>query len=296
MKKVTVLLISALTATVTSADDNATLKYKDFTPQQLATLSKEERQNSVPMSYSSAARTGLSEGSELLFKMQLNSLMYPAIDNYQLAIKQYQRDLGDKYTGILTVSQISKLSKRSDFQKLSRVFFPNQYSSYIANGSASVQGTMMIHDEKIAYPVNHTKLTCYKSGNYCELDQLYLIFPKMDSWGTNFHVMEASTEYFNITSWDENTIDAVPSDAGSGCRKTSFNLNFKTKEFYQITRNGGQKCEINGTTIPKLEKPRVAQIVDGKTIINREFSGLNKIVFEMLSTDFQSKIKDINEK
>ena len=295
MKRVIVFLISALIAAVASADDDAMLKYKDFTPQELAALSKKERHSSVPMSYSSAAGAGLSKGSALLFTMQLNTLMYPAIDNYQLAIKQYQRDLGDKDTGILTVSQISKLEKRSEFQKLSRVFFPNQYSSYKVKNSASVRGAMMVHDERIAYPVNHTKLTCYKPDNYCELDQLYLSFPKMDSWGANYHVMEAGTEYFDITFWDENTIDAVPSDPGSGCRKTSFNLNFKTKEFYQITRNGDKECEINGTTFPKLEKPRIAQIVDGEKIINTEFSDLKKIAFEMLSADFQNKITKLIE-
>lgn len=295
MIRKTVSLILTLLAAVVFADEDAMLKYKDYTPQQLADLSEEERHSSVPMAYSSAAGTGLSKGSELLFTMQLNTLMYPAIDNYQLAIKQYQRDLGDKDTGKLTVSQIYKLEKRSEFQKLSRVFFPNQFSSYKAKNSASIQGTMMIHDERIAYPVNHTKLTCYKADKYCELDQLYLSFPEMDSWGANFHVMEADTEYFNITSWDENTIDAVPSDSGSGCRKTSFNLNFKTKEFYQITRNGDKACEINGVTFPKLEKPRIAQIVDGEDIFNKEFSNLKKLAFEMLSVDFQNKITKLIE-
>jgi hypothetical protein len=73
-----------------------------------------------------------------------------------------ERDVGEKDTGILTVSQIYKLDKRTEFQKLSRVFFSDQYSNYIIEKSTSVQSTMMIHDERIAYSVNHTKLTCYK--------------------------------------------------------------------------------------------------------------------------------------
>lgn len=295
VKKATVLLIFALFSAAVSADGDVMLKYKDFTPQELTALPKKERHSSVPIVYNSAATTGLSEGSELLLSMQLNSLMYPAIDNYQLAIKQYQRDLGDKDTGIFTVSQIYKLGKRSEFQKLARVFFPDQYSSYKANNSASAQGTMMIHDEKIAYPVNHTKLTCYKIDNYCELDQLYLIFPKMDSWSANFHVMKASRELFEVTTWGENTIDAVSSDYGNGCRKISLNLNFQTKEFYQIIRNGDKECEIEGATLPKLEKPRIAQIVDGEKIINTEFSNLKKMSFEMLSVNFQNKITKLLE-
>jgi hypothetical protein len=295
MKIAFIFLIFSAFTTMASADEDAMLKYKDFTPQELAALSKEERYSYVPMAYSSAASAGLSEGSELLFSMQLNTLMYPGIANYKLAVKQYQKDLGDKDTGILTVSQISKLEKRSDFQKISRVFFPDQHSSYKAKTSASVHGTMMIHDENIAYPVNHTKITCYKSDNYCELKQLYLIFPKPDSWGANFHVMEDGTEFFDITRWGENTIDALPSDPSSSCRKTSLNLNFKTKEFYQITRNGDKDCEINGVRFPELEKPRIAQIVDGENIFNAEFSKLKKMAFGMLSVNFQDSITKLIE-
>jgi hypothetical protein len=117
----------------------------------------------------------------------------------------------------------------------------------------------------------------------------------MGSWGANFHVMKVGTEYFDTTSWEENTIDAVSSNPGYGCRKTSFNLNFKTKELYQIMRNGDKECEILGTTSPKLEKPRITQIVDGKKIINTEFANLKKMTFEMLSVEFQNKIKKLIE-
>ena len=105
--------------------------------------------------------------------------------------------------------------------------------------------------------------------------------------------MEADIEIFDITQWSENTIDAVPSESGSSCRKSGCNLNFKTKEFYQITRNGDKECEINGIKFPKLKKPRIAQIVDGKDIINEEFSKLNTLAFKMLPTDFQNKVEQL---
>jgi len=245
MNKRLISLIFLLSSFIAHSDDSALSKYKDYTPKELAALSKEERQSSVPMSYSSAARRGLSDGATLLFEMQMNSLMYPAIGNYEGAVRQFQRDLKEKETGVLTVSQIDKLQRNSGFQKLSRVYFPETYSSYMAKTVASVQGTFMIHDDRIANPVNHTKLTCYKEANYCELKQIYLNFPDLKSWGRNFHIMEGDIEIFDITQWSENTIDAVPSESSNSCRKTAFNLNFKTKEFYQITRNGDKECELN---------------------------------------------------
>lgn len=122
------------------------------------------------------------------------------------------------------------------------------------------------------------------------LKQIFLNLPAPKSWGRNFQCIEAGIEIYDITQWGENTIDVLPPESGSNCRKTGFNLNFKTEEFYQITRNGDEAYEFNGIKLPKLAKPRVDQIVDGKNIINEEFSKLNKVAFEMLSSDFQNKV------
>jgi len=43
-------------------------------------------------------------------------------------------------------------------------------------------------------------------------------------------------------------------------------------------------------------KPRIAQIIDGKDIINEEFSKLNTLAFKMLSTDFQHKVEQLKAK
>ena len=280
-------------ACVAIADDDAVEKYRNYTPQQLAELPEKERSSSVPMMYSFAARNGLSKGADLLFAMQLNTLMYAGVSNYEGAVKSFQKDLGDKVTGILTVWQIHNLEKRSDFQKLSRISFPSDYSSRKTDSYATISGTMMIHDERIAWPVNHVQLKCYKADKYCVLNQLSLVFPKDDSWSQTYSVMQDSPQYYDITNWTDDIVDAVPSDPGSGCRVTGFNLNFKTKEFYQITRNGTGECETMGVTIPKLEKPRIAQIVDGEDIINKEFGDLRQKAFSFLSSTFREKVKKL---
>lgn len=275
------------------ADEEALKKYKDYTPEQIKELPEKERSSSLPMMFTFAARRGLSPDSKLLFGMELNTLMYPGLHDYENAIKAFQKDLGDKPTGILTVWQIHNLQQRSEMQKLSTVLFPDQYSSFKTKDIAQVNGTMMIHDERIAWPVNHTKLSCYKADKYCELNQIYLDFPDENSWSQNFHVMQASTEIYNITNWSEHIVDAVPNDPGNGCRTTALNLNFKTKEFYQITRNGTSKCEALGVTFPKLKKPRIAQIVDGKEIIQSEFNSLKKKTYNVLSSSFREKVDKI---
>lgn len=261
------------------ADKDAAEKYRNYTPQQLAALPEKERSSSIPMIYSFAVKNGLSKGADLLFAMQLNTLIYPGINDYENAVKSFQKDLGDKATGVLTVWQIYNLEKRSEFQKLSRVSFPSDYYSSKTDTYAIVSGTMMIHYEQIAWPVNHVRLECYKSEKYCELNQLYLVFPSENSWVLTYSVRQDTPQYYDITNWSDDIIDAASSNPGSDCRVTALNLNFKTKEFYQITRNGTGDCETMGVTFPKLEKPRIAQIVEGKDIINEEFGALHQNLF-----------------
>ena len=54
------------------------------------------------------------------------------------------------------------------------------------------------------------------------------------------------------------------------CRNTKLQLNFKAKEYYMITTNAGEECEVLGTKFPKLDKPRISKIVDGAKLIDAE--------------------------
>ena len=290
MKIISILFMSLFTVTFALADEEVVQKYRNYTPQQIKSLPEKIISSEVPMMYTFAAKTSLSGGSELVFGMQLNRLMYPGIHDYNAAIKSFQTDLGDEPTGILTVWQIHNLEQRSDMQSLRQVLFPDQFSSFKTDDSASIQGTMIIIDEKIMWPINHVKVKCYKNQNYCQLDQIQINVPDDKSWSQNYHVLENDTEYYDITRWSQDSIDAEPMETGSGCRTTSMSLNFKTKEFYYITRNAGGNCEVLGVKFDKLPKPRIAQIVDGSNIIREEFAKIEKAAYDVLASDFRKKI------
>lgn len=291
MKQPRIVLLVCIISCHVAADDAGMQKYKNYTPEQIQKLPKSVLDSDLPIAYHMAANMGLSKGSELAFASELNSLMYAGVHDFDAAVKSFQKDLGDEPTGVLTVWQIHNLEKRAGMQKLADVLFPDEFSSWISKDYASVVGTMMIHDEKIAWPVNHSELTCYRKSNYCEFKQLYVIFPNDDSWGQNFQVMTSDVQYYDIVRWSQNTIDAVPSSPGNTCRVTEFNLNFKTKEFYQITRNGENECDISGAKLPKLSKPRVSQIVDGKDIIKSEFRKIQQAAYSVLSSDFKKRVE-----
>ena len=289
----TVLLILVVTALATSAraDDTAMTKYRNYTPKQVSDMPDKQRKSVMPMTYIFAAQRGLAVDSELLFGMQLNQLMYPGIHDYKSAVLAFQKDLGDAATGALTVWQIHQLEYRSDLQKLGEVLFPTTLLSFKNDKHASIEGTLTILDDKAAWPVNHQKITCWKAENSCEVSQVMLELPKQNDWAHKYQVMVDDTEYYNITRWTADAIDAEYPSKPDGCRAVSLNLNFKTKEFFFITKNAGGKCEILGKQIPKLSKPRISQIVNGEKIINEEFGRIAKAAYGALASDFR-KIVD----
>lgn len=292
MNSHTILLFFIVAALTTSvrADDTAMTKYRNLTPQQVKDMPEKTRQEKLPVTYIFATQRGLAVDSELLFGMQLNQLMYSGIHDYKSAILDFQKDLGDPPTGVLTVWQIHQLEYRSALQKLTRVIFPDSFSSWKRDKYASVEGTVTILDDKIAWPVNHRKINCYKSGNSCEVRQIVLNMPDAKSFSQSYHVMEDNPETYNITRWSDDVIDAEYPSEPDSCRTTSLSLNFKNKEFFFITKNAGGKCKFLGTPIEKLPKPRISQVVDGKKIIEEEFGKIAKTAYELLSSDFRKRV------
>lgn len=289
-----VLLISFAVSGIAKADDKAVNKFRNFTPQQVQALPDKVKNSELPIMYSFAASTGLALDSALFFSMQLNKLMYSAVGDYSAAVRSFQADLGDPPNGVLTVHQIHQLGYRADLQKLSPVGFPNDFSSLIISESAAVKGTLTMLDDKVAWPINHHNIVCFKIQKQCEVTQVILDLPNDKSFAQRYQVMVGSTEYYNITRWTNDTIDAEYPSKPDSCRTASLNFNFKTKEFFFITKNAGGKCEILGNSIQKLPKPRISQIVDGKKIIDGEFAIVEKAAYEALASDFRKKVDSLN--
>jgi len=121
--------------------------------------------------------------------------------------------------------------------------------------------------------------------------------PKSNST-TIYQVLEDGPTMYEVIHWDDNVIEAqyAKSPIDSNCRTTNLSLNFKTKEFYFITKNAGGKCELLGEKVDKLPKPRISQIVDGEKIIKEEFSKIAKAAYDVLSSDFRKKTEKIMKK
>ena len=209
MKYRLIALLTFLLSALSYADEAAIKKYRNYTPEQIQQLPKELLNSSVPIGYTLAARRGLSIGSDLLFAMDLNRLMYPGLHDFDAAVKAFQIDLGDQPTGTLTVWQIFNLQQRSDMQKLARVLFPDSFYNTISPDYANISGTLIIVDDQIAWPINHVDMKCFKKLGQCELHQIHIVVPDDESWSQNFNVIMDSTVYYDITRWTEDSVDAV---------------------------------------------------------------------------------------
>lgn len=294
MKIGTVLLILVMTTLAASvrADEAAVTKYRNYTPKQVSDMPEKQRDSVMPMAYIFAAQRGLAVASELLFGMQLNQLMYPGIHEYKSAVRAFQADLGDPLTGVLTVYQIHQLEYRSDMQKLAYVAFPDRFISFKTADYGTVEGAVTILDDRIAWPINHHKINCLKSENICRVQQVMLVLPDEKSWAQQYQVMIDRTEYYNVTRWASDTIDAEYRSKPDSCRATSLSFNFKIKEFFFITKNAGGKCEILGQAIDKLSKPQISQVVEGKKIFDKEFERIKNSAYSFLASDFRKKVDE----
>ena len=270
------------------ADDKAMEKYRNWLPSQIIDLPDDKRQAEVPIAYIMSAKT-----AELAIQSYLNTLMYDGLADFEGAKRRFQGDLGEPQTGALTVGQITELSHRAERTRLTSVsFFPFKFGGSIYSEYARVRGTATILDENIAYPVNFVEIECEKREGICRYRQFALILPEKMNWSNSYMVTETVNEDYKITHWDEGRIEAAPLIRGK-CRIPELRLNFKSKEFYEIVTNSPEgKCDLElGGSLPRLEKPRISQIVDGDPLIRKVFSEIDREAYEYFSSDFRKQVE-----
>lgn len=289
MKFFSFLLMSLLLTSTALADERSMQKYRNHTPEEI--MSIKDSKDDIPTAYLNAAERGMAAGSELLFGMELNQLMYAGIHAFPKAVKAFQEDLGDLGNGKLTVWQIYNLEQRADLQRLSRIVFPDQFSHFKTEDYASIQGTMIVVDGKTVLPINHIKLKCYKREAYCQMDQIKVSVQENLEAGKTYYRLENSTEYFEVSSWNHDSIIAAPNETGHLCRATSLSLNFATNKFNYFTHDAEKGCEETGVTLDQLPIASTAEIVSGVDIIQTEFIKVEKAAFDALASDFKRRVQ-----
>jgi hypothetical protein len=273
-------------------------KYADYTPERISALSKKERQSLVPIAYNHAANTVAHPAGATLLAGMLNELMYPGLADFDTAVRQFQKDIGKEPTGVFSVSDIHNLNIRSRYQRIAGTVlygFAADLSARMDGDFATVAGTVKILDERIAHPVNRVTVDCNKKQRYCTYRQQVINIPDENDFTLSFRHFSYHETIYNITEWTDSTIRASPINQ-SGCRVTTLDFNFQNKEFYEIARNNKGECKLPlGQSLPKLDKPRISQIVDGNAIARREFAGIKRKAYSYLSSDYRKKVESFLE-
>lgn len=271
-------------------------KYYGYSPEAILALPKSVRESEIPMAYSLAANTARAEWGKDVLAASLNILMYTGIGNYEAAVKSFQKDLGDEITGKLNVGQIYELQYRADMQSASPPFIAGEHFAAKHGDYAIVDGTLQLLDERAAYPVNKVKIRCARQTGYCTLDEVDLVFPARHDFSASFKIYWTDPTEYKITKWSDDVIEAEFETSGEQCRTTKLELNFKTKEYFMITKNAGPECEILGQKLEKLKRPRISQIVNGEEIIQTEDNAFQKTKSKMISSEFRARIEELSKK
>jgi len=198
--------------------------------------------------------------------INLSKLLFfqPSEEQKLQAIKDFQTSIGDKADGVLTISQFEELGRRATRSTDTPIYpstFGEDISVYIDTNFAKAEGTWIIEGEPIAYPINHSKISCQKYAGICEVVQIDVAIPDIDDKDHSYS-FQLSTQNYDVISW---TTDEVVSQSVGECRKVLLTMNTGSSEVFEITRNVGKEgCDIGGLlTLPQLETPRIAKLVGG---------------------------------
>lgn len=236
---------------------------------------------------------------DLFLGLQLHQLMYPGLEDLGRAVKLFQKDLGAEPTGNLTETQVKELVQRAARVNIPDIHFPTNFHSTDARnlkfGWATVQGTMVIVDDQIADPINTVTIKCRRSEKSCEFRATYLSARPENGGGVTWSFHEYFTN-FDILSWTDDSIEAKePDPLNERAREQSLSLNFKTQEFFLITKNSGNdvKNMLTGEKIEPLKNPRITKLIDGNQIKRDYFSRLKNESRTFFSSDFNKMLDDV---
>ena len=207
------------------------------------------------------------------------------------AIKKFQRDIDQPQTGELTFGQLNELYRRG-IRITDNPIYLGTYGDKldlfrVKDHSVRTQGTWVIEGEKIAHPINHSSIVCYKNRSICEVDTVNISVPSLKESDESYH-FNLYKEYFDVISW---TNAEVVAQGGTECRAFILTLNILNNEVFQITRNKTEKgCEFGASKIPLLEKPRITRLIPGFKLSFEFWKKRKKATLKYLNSEVQEKL------
>lgn len=234
---------------------------------------------------------GITEFDALQMVMQvaLRGLYYPGSEE---GVKQFQNDIDADPTGELTLGQVEELQRRFMRTRDTKVYASGLGDALTISrfqGYLQVEGTWILEDDNIAYPINTSKITCDRTRRECEVIQADVVVPAIDDSDDSYMVNVDSNTY-SVVSWDAGEV--VARDSGT-CRTSILTINSNSAEVFAVTRNNETKeCREGYLTLPGLEKPRIARLVPGLNRTYKWWQDRQKRVSEYINPRYRKQMEE----
>jgi peptidoglycan hydrolase-like protein with peptidoglycan-binding domain len=212
----------------------------------------------------------LPPSGEIVFSIPLRLLLYPPSRE---GVKQFQTDIGAEVTGELTLRQFHEGHRRWLRQRDTPVHATGRTEIHMNDDSgwARVDGTWILEDEKIAFPVNTSKIDCDRARRECFIADADASIPSPDS-DDDSYILHVGLQRHEIISWAAGVI--VARRINAICTTEIFTLNSNSKKVYEmVTNNETQECrEFRELSVasPQLDKHRIARLAESPATM-REF-------------------------
>jgi hypothetical protein len=220
----------------------------------------------------------------LFYDVSVDKALHPAEDpDFYRALATFERRAGLKVDGKFTVGESERLQFLADLESEAEIGTSPLKSVHGSETYASAYGTWVLQGENIAWPVNRSRIDCWRAERQCTVFTANVSLPrgrKDDVSGPL--LMEPDVEYYDIIEWGKTELRAR---TASQCRQTTLSINWLTEQVHEVTTDTAkQGCPLSGP----LTKPRLATL-DDQTPIQQFFKSRK----EMLKNVSDSPIERI---
>jgi peptidoglycan hydrolase-like protein with peptidoglycan-binding domain len=203
------------------------------------------------------------------------------VENEKLAdaVRNFQNAIGSKPTGILTVAELDILWERQALVTPKEIY-PSPRRWVDGNAQfAFAEGTWVFENEKQAYPIQTSKVDCWRDRMTCEHTLAEI---------SEFSQLIIHQEVFKVTKWTD--VELVAENHRPRCVSYTLSINFQNQQVYQFRRGkGGQGCE------GIAEKPQILRLEDGFKVGWEYYKEQGQKALEAYNPEYSKHLKRFRE-
>ncbi len=237
------------------------------------------------------------ENLALVVKMALARLYYPVSlerlgtphDDPQLcsAWRKFESSAGINVDGVVTIAELGRLVGAADKATETNIVLPMRsviaYPDYV-----SVQGTWVMQGETIAWPINHSNITCSKSDRTCVEFSVNLSGGADDGSPA---LLNSNVEHYDLRVWTAEQVEAV---SEALCAETRLTINTKSKTAFSVTapldKPSCREFQSKAGLPTQKRPPRLSVLEDGFEVSRRFYEQRRETAKKMFAPSVQEAL------